>query len=837
MRVPRRGVRISFSLITLLAAGAGQARAQCGKPSVYELGGEPLAICTAGSLTEAMSHGRFIDLVSVPVSGAPSVLKTLAFDRRIRHMHTEFVGRIWATDGARLYGIDTSVPSSASVLGSVAHPSNLYLNRLRVKGNFVYASGSSSIAIFDVTNPGAPIHRSTLPLAQVDNCYDLEVVGSYAYVAISDGSGASASLAIVDISNPLAPFEVRRVNDGTSGVGVRLASGGGFLYLLHGGFLQSTVIERWNLANASNPAKDQSTVALSNASEQDELRMTATGVCRTALADSDTGSFGLYDKGTLAQVSKVTLPGNTWTMGVDGIYAFAASLAGEVSRINLLSPVSPVVDAVYRDVAPGYATGVATVNNGYSAVNSSTDLWAFRTPVGAAPTLMGHVHPDAGFEFNEDRVTLVNNVIFIAQSRTTPTRLTRIKAYSVTIAPDTFTFSGSIDLPGRLGGLAAGSDASSARRLYCTTDDGGGSTLRLINAVTLASMTQTNTFALTSGVSGPVHIIPAFPLISLPGRAYISGTSGQTQIVSVDNPGSLFSEGVIPASCRDMLHISNVLWMRADDALRAFDVSTPATPVLLSSLTMPGAGGPLAYLDPFGGTLGTVTTDGQYARALVQSPGAPSYLLIAPICETAAAGLSFDGTNMHVAATRDGYLIAPTNYTAPPVEDPSRPVNQQGRQGVYPSCGTQNVIPAHFVSNPATTTYQWFKTTNFVPPYTTLANGPTGTGSTLSGVTTDTLTITAPADADAAYYLCQAGNSCGTATTSVATVQPGGYANCNGSVVPPVLSAADFVCFLQRFKANNSFDPYPNCDGSTGIPRLTAADFVCYLQQFRVPCP
>ncbi len=60
------------------------------------------------------------------------------------------------------------------------------------------------------------------------------------------------------------------------------------------------------------------------------------------------------------------------------------------------------------------------------------------------------------------------------------------------------------------------------------------------------------------------------------------------------------------------------------------------------------------------------------------------------------------------------------------------------------------------------------------------------------------------------------------------------YANCDGSTASPVLSAGDFVCFLNKFRAGDS---YANCDGSTGNPTLTAADFVCYLSRFRAGCP
>ncbi len=69
--------------------------------------------------------------------------------------------------------------------------------------------------------------------------------------------------------------------------------------------------------------------------------------------------------------------------------------------------------------------------------------------------------------------------------------------------------------------------------------------------------------------------------------------------------------------------------------------------------------------------------------------------------------------------------------------------------------------------------------------------------------------------------------------------QPGGcvvpcFANCDGSTDVPVLTAADFSCFLTKFRAGDSG---ANCDGSTGLPVLTAADFSCFLTKFRAGCP
>ncbi len=60
------------------------------------------------------------------------------------------------------------------------------------------------------------------------------------------------------------------------------------------------------------------------------------------------------------------------------------------------------------------------------------------------------------------------------------------------------------------------------------------------------------------------------------------------------------------------------------------------------------------------------------------------------------------------------------------------------------------------------------------------------------------------------------------------------YANCDRSIVPPVLNVNDFQCFLNLFATG---DPAANCDGSTAAPVLNVNDFQCFVNAFAVGCP
>jgi lysyl endopeptidase len=59
------------------------------------------------------------------------------------------------------------------------------------------------------------------------------------------------------------------------------------------------------------------------------------------------------------------------------------------------------------------------------------------------------------------------------------------------------------------------------------------------------------------------------------------------------------------------------------------------------------------------------------------------------------------------------------------------------------------------------------------------------------------------------------------------------YANCDQSASPPILTANDFLCFINLFAEGDS---RANCDGSTTPPVLTGNDFQCFLTSYVAGC-
>ncbi|MBX3376369.1 MAG: hypothetical protein KF678_05135 [Phycisphaeraceae bacterium] len=72
---------------------------------------------------------------------------------------------------------------------------------------------------------------------------------------------------------------------------------------------------------------------------------------------------------------------------------------------------------------------------------------------------------------------------------------------------------------------------------------------------------------------------------------------------------------------------------------------------------------------------------------------------------------------------------------------------------------------------------------------------------------------------------------------------PACIANCDGSTGRPVLTANDYMCFLNQYHQAlalpyaQQVTSYANCDGSTTHPVLNIGDFVCFNNRFATGCP
>jgi hypothetical protein len=151
----------------------------------------------------------------------------------------------------------------------------------------------------------------------------------------------------------------------------------------------------------------------------------------------------------------------------------------------------------------------------------------------------------------------------------------------------------------------------------------------------------------------------------------------------------------------------------------------------------------------------------------------------------------------------------------------------QPQAAALPSPGSALVLSVVPASGYDPLSLRWRK--NATP----LPDGPTGTGSVVSGAATASLTIAGITPEDAGTYDIVIANTCGSTASAPAAVSVC-YANCDNSSAPPVLNVNDFGCFINRFATG---DPYANCDGSTTPPTLSVQDFACFLNAFAAGCP
>src|SRR5665647_142 len=89
-----------------------------------------------------------------------------------------------------------------------------------IKGTYAYiaSTGSNALEIVDISNPAAPVHKSSLKLGPTGwDPYDIYVSGNYAYITISAGSIGVNALTIVDVTDPAAPFLRGIINNNDGG--------------------------------------------------------------------------------------------------------------------------------------------------------------------------------------------------------------------------------------------------------------------------------------------------------------------------------------------------------------------------------------------------------------------------------------------------------------------------------------------------------------------------------------------------------------------------------------------------------------------------------------------
>ncbi len=110
--------------------------------------------------------------------------------------------------------VDVSDVSKPTIVSNLTSSQILYARTVYVSGKYAYITGESSndrLTIIDISNPASPYIVGSV--AGIDNAWDVEVLGNYAYVT-AEGSDR---LYIIDISNPANPQIKSYLANGTGG--------------------------------------------------------------------------------------------------------------------------------------------------------------------------------------------------------------------------------------------------------------------------------------------------------------------------------------------------------------------------------------------------------------------------------------------------------------------------------------------------------------------------------------------------------------------------------------------------------------------------------------------
>jgi len=232
----------------------------------------------------------------------------------------------------------TSIVGSYNITGSVSGLS------VAVSGNYAYVGYSTSMAIFNITNPAAPTLVGTYAVGAAVN--GITVSGNYAYLATS---GLTNQLLIVNVSNPATPTLTSGLLVVDSTAGKSVAVSGTYAYLTK---KTNSLGPEFYVVNISNPA--------------------APSVVGTYEANAD--------------LNAVEISGN---------YAYAASsnTSRELTVINITTKTAPTLAGAYN--GPGTGAGTDVVLNGttaYLVTNnnaSAAEFYAINIVTPATPTLQG----------------------------------------------------------------------------------------------------------------------------------------------------------------------------------------------------------------------------------------------------------------------------------------------------------------------------------------------------------------------------------------------------------------------------------------------------------------
>ncbi len=768
----------------LSALLASTAHAQCAPNPIAHTPGAALAVSSISTTRLAAAYGDSVRLVDVSTPSTPLIGGTVTIGEPIRDLDT--TANTYVVAGSSLYVIDDNTFSTPTLIGGAFIGSGFDAPlSLDASGNFVYVVSREGLRIFDVAVPQFPTLRSLFPAGPLGEFRDLHVVGSTAYIVSRNADQNISFLIAMDITNPAAP--TIKGSAFTSSEFLAVASDGVHAYV--------SELSGFSVYNVTNPIPAfKDSINRPSNTNVDRPRLAIDGA-RVYEAAGEQG-LQVYNVSnpaavTLAAVIPSDGSSRDLAVNVSTHRVFLADIEGGL-RVFDINPALPVQLGT-SNFQPGWANDLLINDAGTHAylANGRAGLAVMNISNPAAPSLAGAL--DLGTRVH--KLARSGNLIFAAAGR-----YVRTINVSNPAAPTLLATYG----PGNTSTTYTAVGASGSIVLVTNAFD---STLRVLTAANPSALTEIGSVLLPGGgVATDITISGA--------RAYVIRHS-QMAIVDLTVPSSPVLLKALTLSSPLAVAVSgNYAYVAGNPALEIIDVSNPSNPVRKGFMSR--------------GTVCTgITLNGPNATLCSDNFNAPSQILFADISDpdlptelyrvnsggVDSQAIALVGVTLHLADGVGGYRTHQRFTTHPPAFREQPPLYLT----VGDDCTAS--LPTSVIANPPAT-YRWLRNDAF------LSDGPTPSGSVISGSSTTTLTITNLKPADAGQYVIRAINACG-----ITLSEPTTLAYCKADVdCSGFLDFEDYISFVAAFEAGVDDADF---DG-TGF--VDTDDFTAFVQAFEIGC-
>ncbi|HUW56795.1 MAG TPA: Ig-like domain-containing protein, partial [Planctomycetota bacterium] len=251
--------------------------------------------------------------------------------------------------GGGLLILDVSTPSSPALLGSYTTASRIYWD-VEIVGTLAYVSdhntsdASGGLQIIDVSTPSSPVFVGQW--GSWMSCYDIEVVGSLAYTAWR-GEGFK----ILDVSVPSSPALVYETLLPDGPVDVEVVGSVAFVASGYGGL---------HIVDVSTPASPS---PLATYSQRDYLAGVEVrdGLAYLAYAERGLEILDVSDPSSPSLLGACRTPGPAQAVEVSGSFAYVSDTQNGLHIVDISDPASPALVVSYA--MTGGASDVAVAGS------------------------------------------------------------------------------------------------------------------------------------------------------------------------------------------------------------------------------------------------------------------------------------------------------------------------------------------------------------------------------------------------------------------------------------------------------------------------------------------